>query len=38
MSTAEIFMPENKEMDKLIDTQVNNLLLNTTKFENIIKI
>lgn len=38
MSTAEIFMPENKEMDKLIDTQVNNVLLNTTKFENIIKI
>jgi hypothetical protein len=31
-------MPENKEMDKLTDTQVNNVLLNTPKFENIIKI
>jgi hypothetical protein len=38
MSTAEIFMPQNKEMDKLIDTQVNNILLNTPKIENIIKI
>jgi hypothetical protein len=31
-------MPQNKEMDKLIDTQVNNILLNTPKIENIIKI
>ena len=38
MSTAEIIMPLNKDMDKLIDTQVNNVLLNTPKLENIIKI
>jgi len=38
MSTAEIFMPQNKEMDKLIDTQINNILLNTPEIENIIKI
>ena len=38
MSTAEIIMPLNKDMDKIIDTQVNNVLLNTPKLENIIKI
>jgi hypothetical protein len=38
MSTAEIFIPKNEEMDKLIDTQVNNVLLNTPKIETIIKI
>jgi hypothetical protein len=35
MSTAEIIMPLNKDMDKIIDTQVNNVLLNTPKLENI---
>jgi len=38
MSTAEIIMPLNKDMDNIIDTQINNVLLNKTKFENIIKI